>query len=284
MKTRLSLAAVLASAAFAGVAGADTTLMSVNFNNFTLGQLTTDATGTTAGQGGWYTYTTGTGGAANFNVVADPQAGGTRGQSLAITAGNTNTGNNTTRFAWTDDVHNNWGNRQPGENLVVATYDFYFGGSTTSTQRYGGYFYDVSGAQVLGGATVQNSTGQLYIVGRYNNAGTVGNYSFNCGTSAVLTRNTWYTLAVTFDVTTGRFQGGFSSNGGQTFSMFYVDGAAAGTAVDEFDLIGSTNSATAAQGAAIGYYDNITVYTTPAPGALALLGVAGLVGSRRRRA
>ena len=285
MKTRLSLAAVLASAAFAGAAGADTTLMSVNFNSLSAGQLTTDATGTTAGQGGWLTFTSGTGGAANYNIVNDPQAGGTRGQSLAMTAGNTNTGNNSTRFAWTDDVHNNWGSRAPGENLIVTTYDFYMGGaSTTSTNRYGAYMYDASGAKILGGVTVQNNTGQFYLVGSYNNAGTIGNYSFSTGTGGLLSRNTWYTFAITFDITTGRFQGGFSSDGGATFTLFYVDGAAAGTAVDELDLIGSVNSGTAAQGGTVGYYDNINVVATPAPGALALLGVAGLVGSRRRRA
>ena len=61
-------------------------------------------------------------------------------------------------------------------------------------------------------------------------------------------------------------------------------GAAAGTAVDELDLIGSVNSGTAAQGGTTGYYDNIQVTSSPAPGALALLGVAGLAGARRRRA
>lgn len=282
MKTRLSLAAVLASAAFAGVAGADTTLMSVNFNNFALGQLTTDATGTTAGQGGWYTFTNGTGGAANFNIVNDPQSGGTRGQSLQVTAGNTATGNNSTRFAWTNDVNTNWGSRAPGENLIVATYDFYVGGSTTSTQRYGAYMYDASGSKILSGITMQNNTGQLLMVANYNNAGTVGNFSFNLGTGAIMARNTWVSLVTTFDVTTGRAQAGFWN--GTSYTLFFIDGAAAGTAVDEFDLIGSVNGATSAQGAAIGYYDNINVYSTPAPGALALLGVAGLVGSRRRRA
>jgi hypothetical protein len=31
------------------------------------------------------------------------------------------------------------------------------------------------------------------------------------------------------------------------------------------------------------YYNNFTINAVPAPGALALLGVAGLVGARRRR-
>jgi len=268
----------------AASASADTVLQSTNFNSpgFTLGQLTTDATGTTAGQGGWYTFTSGLGGAANWNIANDPASGGTHGQVLATTAGNTATGNSYTRFAWTDDVHN--ASRPAGETFIAATYDFYVGGSATSTNRYGGYMYDASGAKILAGATVQNNTGQLYVVGNYNNAGTVGNYSFSTGTSGILARNTWVTLAVTFDMATGRFQAGYSTNGGVSFSMFYVDGAAAGTAVDEFDLLGSVNGATAAQGATTGYYDNILITSSPAPGALALLGVAGLAGARRRRA
>ena len=270
----------------AASASADTVLQSTNFNSpgFTLGQLTTDATGTTAGQGGWYTFTSGLGGAANWNIVNDPVAGGTRGQVLATTAGTTNSAgnNNGTRFAWTDSIHNT--SRPAGETLIVCTYDFYLGDTTLSTNRYGAYMYDLSGTKILSGATVQMNTGQLYVVGNYNNAGTVGNYTFSTGTSGILARNSWVTLACTFDMVTGRFQAGYSTDGGATFSLFYVNGAAAGTAVDELDLIGSPNSGTAAQGATTGYYDNINVTSTPAPGALALLGVAGLAGARRRRA
>jgi MYXO-CTERM domain-containing protein len=269
----------------AASASADTVLQSTNFNassGFTLGALATDSTGTTAGQGGWYTYTTGLGGSANWTIANDPASGGTHGQVLATTAGTTATGNSATRFAWTDDIHN--ASRPAGETLIACTYEFYVSGSSTSTNRYGAYMYDASGAKILSGVTVQNNTGQLYLVGSYNNAGTVGNYSFSTGTSGILARNTWVTLACTFDMVTGRFQGGYSTNGGVTFTLFYVDGAAAGTAVDELDLIGSVNSGTAAQGGTTGYYDNIQVTSSPAPGALALLGVAGLAGARRRRA
>ena len=74
---------------------ADFLLQDTNFESgYTLGQLTTDATGTTAGQGGWFTATTGTGGAANWNVVADPVSGGSHGNVLATQAGNTDSGNN----------------------------------------------------------------------------------------------------------------------------------------------------------------------------------------------
>jgi MYXO-CTERM domain-containing protein len=268
----------------AASASADTVLQSTNFNSpgFTLGALTSDATGSTAGQGGWYTFTSGLGGAANWNIVNDPAAGGTRGQVLATTAGTTATGNNSTRFAWTDDVAN--ASRPASETFITTTYDFYVGGSATSTNRYGAYMYDASGSKILAGATVQNNTGQLYVVGNYNNAGSIGNFAFSTGTSGILARNTWVSLIVTFDMVTGRFQAGYSTNGGASYNVFFVDGAAAGTAVAELDLIGSVNAGTAAQGATTGYYDNIQVTSSPAPGALALLGVAGLAGARRRRA
>lgn len=274
-----------AVALVAASASADTVLSSCNFNStsgFTLGALSADPTGVAAGQGGWYTYTAGLGGSANWTIANDPAAGGTHGQVLATTAGTTATGNNSTRFAWTDDIAN--ASRPAGETLIVTTYDFYVGGSATSTNRYGAYMYDASGSKILAGATVQNNTGQLYLVASYNNAGTIGNFAFNCGTTALLARNTWVTMAVTFDMVTGRAQAGFSTNGGASYTLFFVDGAAAGTAVAELDLIGSVNSGTAAQGSTVGYYDNINVTSTPAPGALALLGVAGLAGARRRRA
>jgi len=282
--------------AVAAAANADMVVSQQNFNSLSLGALSSDATGTTAGQGGWYIFnsTTAAGQATgNYNIVADPNPTNSNGgpahnggQVLSMQAGTTATGNNVTRFAWNDDTHNAMASNPAGNNLFVMTYDFYMdGGSATSTNRYGNYIYDATGAKILAGVTMQNSTGQFYIVGNYNNAGTIGNFSFSTGTSGLLQRNRWYTFAVTFDSATGRFQGGFSTDGGANFTMFYVDGAAAGTQAGEYDLIGSANSGTAAQGTTLGFYDNISAYTTstvPAPGALALLGLAGLAGRRRR--
>ncbi|RLS27957.1 MAG: hypothetical protein DWH75_00525, partial [Planctomycetota bacterium] len=120
------------------------------------------------------------------------------------------------------------------------------------------------------------------LLSNYNNAGTVGNFSFSTGTSGILARNTWYTFQYTFNSTTGRTTAGFSSDGGVNFTSFFVDGAAAGTLADEYDLIGSVNLGTAAQGTTLGFYDNINAYTSPAPGAIALLGLAGFMSRRRR--
>jgi len=269
---------VLATAlVVASSAQADMILSTHNFESFTAGALTTDATGVTAGQGGWYTYTTATSGASNWAIESDPMLGGTHGNVLRTTGGTTATGNNSTRFAWNDDVATN----SIGESFVVTEYDFYMSGTATSKNRFGVYQYDATGTKVLSGVTMQNDTGQLYLIANYNNAGTVGNYAFNMGATAILGRNMWHTLVTTFDSATGQAQAGWKNIDG-TYSLWFVNGAAMGSQVAEYDLIGSVNSSTAALGSATGYYDNFNSYSVPAPGAIALLGLAGLISRRRR--
>ena len=261
-------------------ANADMVVSQQNFDNLTVGNLASDTTGTTAGQGGWYIF----GSAASYaQVVSDPSAGIHNGgqvlQTQAATSGTS------TRFTWNDDVMNTMGSNPTENNVFNMTYDFYMGGvSSTSTNRYGNYLYDTTGTKIIAGVTMQNNTGQFYLLSNYNNAGTIGNFSFSTGTSGILTRNTWYTFQYSFNSTTGRVTAGFKAFGAATFTDFFVDGAAAGSVAGEYDLIGSVNAA-AAGTSTLGYYDNINAFTSvgvPAPGAIALLGLAGLVGRRRR--
>ena len=261
-------------------ANADMVVSQQNFSNLNVGNLASDTTGVTAGQGGWYIY----GSPASYaQVVSDPSAGIHNGgqvlQTQAATSGTS------TRFTWNDDVANTMGSNPAENNVFNMTYDFYMGGaSSTSTNRYGNYLYDPAGTKILAGCTMQNNTGQFYLLSNYNNAGTIGNFSFSTGTSGILARNTWYTFQYSFNSTTGRVTAGFKAFGAATFTDFFVDGAAAGSVAGEYDLIGSVNAA-AAGTSTLGYYDNINAFTSvgvPAPGAIALLGLAGLVGRRRR--
>ncbi len=261
-------------------ANADMVVSQQNFSNLNVGNLASDTTGVTAGQGGWYIF----GSTASYaQVVSDPSAGIHNGgqvlQTQAATSGTS------TRFTWNDDVANTMGSNPAENNVFNMTYDFYMGGaSSTSTNRYGNYLYDTTGTKIIAGVTMQNNTGQFYLLSNYNNAGTIGNFSFSTGTSGILTRNTWYTFQYSFNSTTGRVTAGFKAFGAATFTDFFVDGAAAGSVAGEYDLIGSVNAA-AAGTSTLGYYDNINAFTSvgvPAPGAIALLGLAGLVGRRRR--
>ena len=261
-------------------ANADMVVSQQNFSNLTPGNLATDTTGAVAGQGGWYIF----GSPASYaQVVSDPSAGIHNGgqvlQTQAATSGTS------TRFTWNDDVFNTMGSNPAENNVFNMTYDFYMGGvSANSRNRYGNYLYDTTGTKILAGVTMQNDTGQFYLLSNYNNAGTIGNFSFSAGTSAILARNTWYTFMYTFNSTTGRVTAGFKAYGAATFTEFFVDGAAAGSVAGEYDLIGSVNAA-AAGTSTLGFYDNINAFTSvgvPTPGAIALLGLAGLVGRRRR--
>ena len=269
----LSLVAVV-------TANADMVVSQQNFDNLTVGNLASDTTGVTAGQGGWYIF----GSVASYaQVVADPSAATHNGGQVLRTQAATS--GTSTRFTWNDDVTNTMGSNPTENNVFNMTYDFYMGGaSATSTNRYGNYLYDTTGTKIIAGCTMQNSTGQFYLLSNYNNAGTIGNFSFSTGTSGILTRNAWYTFQYSFNKTTGRVTAGFKAFGAATFTDFFVDGAAAGSVAGEYDLIGSVNAA-AAGTSTLGYYDNINAFTSaavPAPGAIALLGLAGLVGRRRR--
>jgi hypothetical protein len=275
MKSHFAIACVVActsvQAASAGI------IYQTDFSNFSLGGVNS--------QNGWSTYDpTFTTGGGTFATIVDnaPAGGSASGNAMKFDSGTGAT--QSPRYAWSPSFGTQFAaDAAAGNNVLVAQTSMYMASGSTSTARQGMVAYDNSGAKILTGFYVQANTGLVYLLANYNNAGTIGNYAFNLGTGAVLSRNTWYRFAVTFDITTGRAQAGYSTDGGANYNLWFVDGAAAGTLVDEFDLIGSANSGTAAQGQTIGYYDNINVIATPAPGALALLAVAGLMGSRRRR-
>ena len=257
MKSFLFVATAVACVSSAASAGV---IYSTGFNaseGYVVGNLN--------GQQGWTTYqpSTGTG-----SSVASITAAGTMQMNSGTSAAES------ARFAW----NGNYGaqfdiERAAGNTRLYTVVDMNVPRAQTSVGRIGVYNYDVTGTKILSGFFIQLNTGILSLVGSYNNAGTVGNYSF--ATTTAITFDTWTTMTTTWDSDTGRFQVFMGSTG------VYVDGAAAGSTADETDFYSTRNAGTVAGTA---FFDNLEVgTTTPAPGALALLGVAGLVGGRRRR-
>ena len=107
-KTLLSLALIATSFTFSQV------LQSENFDALTLGNVGTDVTGVTTGQGGYYTAN---GTNASYQIVSE-----TTGKSLQITGSNTATGS---RFMWKDGLVSAWAGRTSGNEVINIEFDLF---------------------------------------------------------------------------------------------------------------------------------------------------------------
>ncbi|RTY93626.1 T9SS type A sorting domain-containing protein [Flavobacterium sp. GT3R68] len=224
-------------------------LLTENSTALTVGNIASDLTGTTAGQGGWLTYVATGGANSDFQVV---NQGGAYGNALRVTGSNTAAN---TRYLF-KDLAAAWTARTPGNNIAEADYDFFTGPATTSLNSMRVAFYDGSGAKILGGLRITLNTMAITGLAYYDNAGTLGNYSFNLGAAGAvvtLAPNTWYKLGFSFNKTTGEIK--FKESTG-LFSGS-VMGAGTGTDISEIDLFAAT--ATGNTLAGNGIYDNINV-------------------------
>jgi hypothetical protein len=224
------------------------TLQSDNFNSLSVGNIGTDLTGATAGQGGFLTYILAAGTNASFQVVVE---GGAYGNVIQMTGSNTASN---TRYMWKNGLPTTWAARTSGNDVIQVEYDFFTGPTSTSKNQIRMVIYDVTGAKILAGLTMTQDTKIIQGMANYNNAGTIGNYVFNLGAAGAtlpLTANTWVKVGFTFNFSTGEviWRGpGFYSG---------ITGAAAGTAPDELDYMltaGTSNTATSTA-----KFDNILV-------------------------
>jgi hypothetical protein len=247
------------------------------------------------GQGGWYTYSSGTTGnntaVSNYKIAAG-RPGGQTGQGLQITGSNTSTGS---RFMY-QDLSAQWAARNAGDNIFWAEYSqFCASASSTSGNRAGSAVYNTTGTKFLCGMAVEmgtlgTSTSQRSVFGyaNYLNGSTTGNFRFKLSDQTLTdgsispkaTSGGWTYFATSFNKTTGEVLFYYSVDGGANYTGFFVPGAAAGEDVLEFDYYTSTTSGSTA-GVTVNYGD-LNIYATPAPGAAALVGLAGLMARRRR--
>jgi len=286
--------------AMRGTAAKSTSLYSTNWTNdsngssFTVGNVSTGIGGV-QGQGGWYTYSSGTTGnntvISNYKIAAG-RPGGQTGQGLQITGSNTSSGS---RFMY-QDLSAQWAARNAGDNIVWAEYtQFTASAASTSGNRAGSAMYDTTGTKFLAGMAVEmgtlgTSTTQRSIFGyaNYLNGTATGNFRFKLSDQTLSDGSVspkalsggWNYFATSFNKTTGEVLWYYSVDGGANYTAFYVNGAAAGSDLAEFDYYTSTTSGNTA-GVTVNYGD-LNIYATPAPGAAALVGLAGLMARRRR--
>lgn len=265
MKSTISIVSIAGALSLAAAASAQSTLYSTGFEasqGYTAGDLNS--------QNGWSTFQPGAGSSyANVTFSAPSNTGG----AVSLTSGTD--ANTSPRYAWPAGYGSAFeAAANAGEVVHTTSVDMYMASGNASTARLGAVTFDATGNRILGGFYVQQSTGLVYLLAYYNNAGTLNNFAFN--TNQTIGFNQWVSFTTTWDRWTGRMTVSWGSN------SFFVDGAAIGSIADETDFYATRNGSTTATTV---YFDNLSISTSvPAPGAVALLGLAGLAGGRRRRA
>jgi len=202
---------------FLSLASFSQVIATANFESLTVGNIGTDLTGTTAGQGGWFTYNS-AGGTNNDNTnyqIID-QAGNKKFQ---ITGSNSTTG---TKYMWQDGFDAAWAARTVGNNIVEVEIDLYASATaTTSLNTARLALWNTAQDKVLGGFVYYPTS---RIIKGYGSSGT-STYVFTLGTAdIVLAAGTWNRIGFSWNSVTGEikwkgpgFNGYYvATNGGQT--------------------------------------------------------------------
>ena len=170
-----------------------------NYNALTIGNIGTDLTGVTAGQGGYYTFNSPAGGAnSDYQIVADVPV---QANVIQITGSAAATG---TKFL-VKDVAAPWALRTAGNEVINIQFDLYTGDATTSKNTARLYLYNDDGSTILGGLLFNLETKVISGIAFYDNAGTSSTYSFYLGasgTNLTLPTSTWVKVGVSYNTTT----------------------------------------------------------------------------------
>lgn len=188
------------------------TLQTENFNNLTIGNVSTGVTGNTPGQASWLTLssngtdpTTSTNSSVtNYQIVA---TGNMATNGLQITSPN---GDKGSRYMWKNGLDASWTARDSGKDIIEIEYDFYTGPATESRTQIGMRLYGaqivqgISTTRTLVGFVYSTKTNVLQGVAYAANGATNGTFLINLGdTPLILQPNTWYTVGCSYNTITG---------------------------------------------------------------------------------
>lgn len=239
------------------------TLQTDDFSTLIVGNVGTDMTGVTPGQGGYLTFSS-SGANSDWQIVDD---GGEHDNVFQLTGPPSAT--TATKFMWKDGLATAWGTRISGNDIIEIEFDIFTGPSTTSKNGMGVRLFNPSGQTVAGFQLIME-TKILSGIARYGDmSNPVNSYAFNLGagnTALTLTANTWYRLGFAFDKTTGdvTWKGpGFYTG---------VTGTEIGVNPDEVDFLATTGTANAS--ASVAKFDNLTIKATSVE---SLLGIEDVI-------
>uniref|UniRef100_UPI004048BBCC T9SS type A sorting domain-containing protein n=1 Tax=Mariniflexile sp. TaxID=1979402 RepID=UPI004048BBCC len=170
-----------------------------NFDGLNIGNVGTDVTGATAGQGGLFTQANAASN-SDFQIV---DSGGSLGNVLQITGSNSITGS---RFIWQNGLKTDWASRTLGNNFVEVEFNFFTGPATTSKNEADVEIYNSDYSIVIAGFSYLPETKVLTGLAYANGSSGLGTYLIFLGpsdTDLILPENVWVRLGVAFNVVTG---------------------------------------------------------------------------------
>lgn len=215
----------------------------------TVGNIGTSLTGASAGQGGWYTTVptaaSPAGANSDFQIV---DAAGVNGNSIQILGTTSAVAAGQTRAMYRG-FNTEWTDRTGGNDVVQLEYDFYTGPATASLNTYRNYIFSSDNSIAMAGFYYAPATMEIRGWAQYDNAGTIGYYTFGLGDTAnpniILDPDTWYRIGVAYDYNTGDITWKDSAG------LFYggVTGANVGVDIDrvQFQISNAAGNAEAAQ-------------------------------------
>ncbi len=228
--------------------------------SLTIGNVGTDLTGVTPGQGGWLTLVAATavpaGQNSDFQVV---DKGVVYGKAFQVTGASSATG---TRWLM-KDVTAGWTGRTPGNNIAEVEFDMFTGPVSTSKNTQRMVFYESAAKlKMLAGLMLTMDTKEIRALAYVDpttlgGTGAIGNYSLTLGGTAaapvalILLPDTWYHFGLSFNYTTGQI---IFKEGTALFDRTFA-GAAMNENVGELDILAAAGTANVV--ASTVAYDNI---------------------------
>jgi hypothetical protein len=256
----------LLSLAFLGAifsADAQQLLPKQDFESLTIGNVGTDLTASTPGQGGWLTgasngagTTTTTNRAnSNFQIVASDVA---HGKAFQLTGVNGDKGN---KGAWLSTA---WSSRTLGNDITQLDFEFFTGPATTSKNGFNIVLYDNTYSEAYASFNIDLFGKDVYGVAYYDAGAGVASNTVDLGfTAGTLAVNTWYTFGVSYNKTTGEviWRAKLSGSGNPIIFTKKLTTAAIGKDLVEYD-IETANIDAGNNVAAVALFDNISLLAT----------------------
>ncbi|OEK08002.1 hypothetical protein A8C32_16215 [Flavivirga aquatica] len=203
-------------------------LQAENFDSLTVGNVGTDITGSTSGQGGLFTQTT-VGANSDFQITNE---GGQLGKVLQITGSNNATDS---KLLWTSGLDTAWASRTTGNDIIEIEYNIFTGAATTSKSLISTQLYNSDYSITIAGFLFVPETKLLLGLIYADDGNTIDTFPINLGsqgTEIILLPNSWYRIGLAFDKTTGDIT--FKGPG---FYLGFTDSEATGIDPFENDFI-----------------------------------------------